>query len=268
MVRTSGSFPSGSDTAKVGGSNPPRPILKWQNELCDTAAAKSFSTALDAACWFQVSKLVVVILLGFLSTSQVLAASPGSGAGLSGTFVGLDTSRSEDGITQVGTGNFAGLGNFSFVSVGRFEPATVSGCLDHATFLRVFSGSHDEKLYLTVDGNTCPTTTGSALFNGTYIILGGTQEFEGATGSGKVLNNIDTSTGSFRGNLSGTLNLISPLTEKMMQNLPSLADNVTALRLRATTLQGQVQILTAVLYATLGLAALTFIVSMVYRKRP
>jgi hypothetical protein len=215
-----------------------------------------------------VINLVVVILLGFLSTSQVLAASQGSGVGLTGTFVGLDTSRSVDGVTQVGTGNFVGLGNFSFVSIGRFEPATVSVCIDHATFLRVFSGSRDEKLYLTVDGETCPTATGSALFNGTYIILGGTQEFEGATGSGRVLNNIDTLTGTFRGNLSGTLNLISPLTEKMMQNLPSLADNVSALSLRATTLQGQVQNMTILLYAILGVAVLTFIVSMVFRKRP
>jgi hypothetical protein len=112
-------------------------------------------------------------------------------------------------VSITGTGEAAHLGKISEAALFTIDPASVPapGCNSN-TGTMTFTGANGDGIILALRGINCQITPTTGLAQESYVVIGGTGRFSGATGSGIETAHIDTSNPAFSTGVtdfSGTL---------------------------------------------------------------
>jgi hypothetical protein len=112
-------------------------------------------------------------------------------------------------VSITGTGEATQLGKISEAALFIIDPASAPapGCTTN-TGTMTFTGANGDAITLALEGINCQVTPTTGRGTESYVVIGGTGRFSGATGSGTEIVHIDTSNPAFSTGItdfSGTL---------------------------------------------------------------
>ena len=143
--------------------------------------------------------LTLFVLLGTIPASAVERPFAINGSGVA-TLI-TDPSGNPTGAVATGAGTATHLGQWTVTGNVKYTPDS-NGVL-HSSGESTLTAANGDKLHFTIDGILDPV---AGVDQGVFYIMGGTGQFEGASGSANFVLTINPLTGGFELTAVGRIN--------------------------------------------------------------